>query len=72
MDYFEAKRRRGVVKVAEARGEVADSMEVRIVLIERMNKGELTLEQVQSELARIKRQAKANGKTTRADIWKDA
>lgn len=69
MDYFEAKRRNGLVKSAEADGQIADSMEVRVALIERMKKGELTLDQVQSELKRIKRQAKKNGLITRAQAF---
>lgn len=53
------------LKAEEAAGNVADSMEVRLALIERMNKGELTLAEVQAELKKIKREAKAAGKLTR-------
>jgi hypothetical protein len=57
------------LKRADAAGEVADSMEVRMALIARMHAGELTLEQVQAELKRIKRDAKKNGKVTRAQAF---
>ena len=57
------------LRMAEAAGEIADSMSVRVALIERMNAGELTLEQVQAELKRIKREAKAAGKVTRAQAY---
>lgn len=42
----------------------ADNMDVRMELVRRMNAGELTLEQVQAELARIKREARKAGKQT--------
>ena len=51
---------------SEAAGEVVDSMDVRVALIQRMFAGELTLEQVQAEVKRIKREAARNGKVTRA------
>jgi hypothetical protein len=57
-------------KSAEAADEVADSMEVRLALIGRMKAGELTLEQVQAELARIKRAAKRNGQVTRSEAYR--
>lgn len=63
---FEAKMdKRAEVNRAEAAGEVADSMEVRSALMERVRKGEITLEAAQAELKRIKRGAKAVGKVTR-------
>ena len=49
---------------------VADSLDVRMALIARMNAGEMTLEQVQNELKRIKRGAKAAGKITRAQAYR--
>ena len=70
MDYFKARQKRAFVKSAEESGQVADSMTVRLDLIARMKKGELTLEQVQAELKRIKRGAKSAGKTTRANAWR--
>jgi hypothetical protein len=69
--FWTAQRKRSALKTAEASGVVADSMEVRMALIERMNKGELTLAEVQAELARIKRGAKAAGMTTRNRAFSD-
>lgn len=65
MDEIERRARFERQRAMEAEGRVADSMEVRVALIERMHAGELTLAQVQAELARIKRNAKRNGKITR-------
>ena len=53
------------MRAAEARGEVADSMEVRASIVRRIESGEITPEQGKAELARIKRGAKAAGKVTR-------
>lgn len=69
-DYFAHKARLNDQKKAEADGRVADSMDVRLKLVERMNAGELTLEQVQAELKRIKREAKKNGQITRAQAYR--
>ena len=67
---FEASLdKRANVKACEEKGLVADSMEVRKQLIQRMESGELTLEQVQDELKRIKRNAKKNGQVTRAQAF---
>lgn len=63
--FWRNEARKDAMKAAEASDQVADSMEVRLALIARMDAGELTLEQVQAELARIKRGAKAAGKITR-------
>lgn len=59
------------VKDCEAAGEVADSLDVRIKLIEQMNAGELTFDQVQAELKRIKRNASKSGKITRAQAFRN-
>lgn len=53
------------VKVMEAAGNVADSHEVRLKLMERYHSGEITLEEAQTELKRIKRGAKKNGLITK-------
>ena len=42
MDLLESGRRRKLADDAEARGEVADSMEVRLALMARVKVGELT------------------------------
>lgn len=64
-------RKLGALKDAEARGEVADSMNVRRALIARVAAGELTGEQAQAELARVKREAKRQGKTTRSRVYRE-
>ncbi len=62
--------KRAAVKKAEASGEIADSMEYRKSLVEKMKRGEMTLEQIQSELAKTQRAAKRNGKMTRAEAYR--
>ena len=67
---FEAgldKRRN--LQQCEANGEVADSLDVRMALMEKVKSGECTLEEVQTELKKIKRNAKKNGKITRAQAF---
>jgi hypothetical protein len=54
------------VKQCEAKGIVADSMEVRIAIMKRFQDGEITLEQAQKEINDIKRNAKKNGLITRS------
>lgn len=44
--------------------EVADNRSVRLKLLERVRAGEISLEEAQRELRRIKRDAKKNGKVT--------
>lgn len=67
---FEANLdKRRAVDAADAAGEVADSMAVRTALMERVDSGEITLEQAQAELKRIKRGAKAAGKMTRSQVF---
>ncbi|MBB4342107.1 hypothetical protein [Rhizobium leguminosarum] len=65
MDSIEYRDRREAQRQAEAEGKVADSMEVRKALMQRFHNGEITLEQAQAELAKIKRNAKSNGQITR-------
>lgn len=54
---------------AEAAGQVADSMEVRLALMARVHSGEITLEAAQAELKRIKAGAKKAGKVTRSQAF---
>jgi cell fate (sporulation/competence/biofilm development) regulator YlbF (YheA/YmcA/DUF963 family) len=65
-------RKKDALQDAEASGIVADSMDVRIKLVEKMDAGEMTLEQVQEELKKIKRNAKKNGLKTRAQVWRES
>ena len=70
---FDARReKRAAVDVADAAGEVCDSMEVRKNLMARVHRGEITLPQAQEELKRIKREGKRAGKLTRAQIYSRA
>ena len=67
---FEASiEKRAAVKAAESAGQVADSMDVRMALMDRVHKGEITLEQAQSGLKKIKAKAKSIGKVTRAQAF---
>ena len=61
--------KRANVKACEEKGLIADSKEVRMELIRRMDAGELTLDQVQEELKRIKRNAKKNGMLTQSQAF---
>lgn len=65
MDSIEYRSRRDAQKQAEAEGKVADSLEVRKAIMARFHNGEITLEQAQSEVASLKRNAKRNGQITR-------
>ena len=57
------------VKGAEASGKVADSMDVRLALMARVDRGEITLAQAQAELKKIKASAKKAGMVTRAQAF---
>jgi len=61
--------KRAAVNQAESDGVVADSMEVRLALMEQVKSGEKTLEEVQAELKKIKRLAKKNGMVTRPQAF---
>ncbi|WP_202844736.1 hypothetical protein [Luteimonas saliphila] len=63
--FWTAQERKASLKEAEAAGQVADSMDVRKTLMQRVHSGEITLEHAQAELRKIKRNAKASGKVTR-------
>lgn len=68
--FWRNEARKAAMKSAEESGLIADSQEVRLALITKMNAGEMTLAQVQDELKRIKRGAKRAGKVTRAQAWR--
>jgi hypothetical protein len=63
-------RRRDALNKAEASGEVADSKDYRMALVKRFDAGEITLEEMQKELAETKRKAKREGRLTRNDFYK--
>lgn len=56
--------RRANQKDQEEAGNVADSTDVRMALMQRLHAGEISLEDAQAELKKIKRNAKRNGKLT--------
>lgn len=56
------------LKKAEQDGMVADSMIVRLALMERVKNKEISLEKAQEELKKIQRQAHRQGLYTRNDI----
>ncbi|WP_302088166.1 hypothetical protein [Pseudomonas putida] len=60
------------LQIAEEQGVVADSTEFRQALVAKLQSGDMTLSQVQEELRKVKRDAKRNGKKTRAQIWRSA
>ncbi len=63
---FEASMdKRQNVKQCEDDGVVADSTEVRMALMAKVQSGECTLQEVQAELKKIKRNAKKNGQITK-------
>ena len=70
--FWRAQAQKAALKSAEDSGRVADSIEVRMALMERVKRGELTLEAAQAELAKIKRGAKKAGKVTRNQAFHGA
>ena len=64
--------KRVALQIAEEQGLVADSSEFRASLVAKVHAGEMTIEQVQAELRRVKREAKKNGMKTRDQIWRSA
>jgi len=69
MDFWDKTRKTESANRAELEGRVADSMDVRMSLMERVENGEISLSDAQKELKVIKRNASKNGKTTRAKAW---
>ena len=61
--------KRKAMQEAENAGQVADSMEVRLALMEQVRFQEITLEQAQAKLSKIKRNAKKAGKVTRSQVY---
>lgn len=72
MNFDRAMAGRQAIKDAENDGRVADSMDVRKALMARVTAGEITLEDAQAELKRIKRNAKRNGMVTRNQAFRGA
>jgi hypothetical protein len=68
--FWRTESKKDALRQAEAGGLVADNMEVRTNLMKRVHVGEITLEQAQSELKRIKRGAKSAGLMTRSEAFR--
>lgn len=67
---FEASiDKRDAAKKSEASGQVADSMTVRLALMDSVHRGEITLAQAQAELKKIQNGAKRAGLVTRAQAF---
>ncbi len=67
---FEAAiEKRRAVNDAEAAGQVADSHDVRLAIMKRVQSGEITLAQAQAELKKIQANAKSIGKMTRQQAF---
>lgn len=64
--------KRVALELAEEQGLVADSTELRAALVAKVHSGEMTIEQAQAELRKVKREAKKNGLKTRDQIWRSA
>jgi hypothetical protein len=58
------------IKDAELKGIVADSLAVRKAMLEKVHAGQITLEEAQRQLKKIKSTAKSNGLITRDEAYK--
>jgi hypothetical protein len=72
MDWFTRNQKFDAIRNAEASGKVADSMDVRISIVKRIEAGEISLEEGQRELAALKRNASRNGQTTRNRVFRSS
>lgn len=72
-DWYDRRTdKRVALQIAEKQGLVADSTAFRQALVAKLQSCEMTLDQVQEELRKVKREAKKNGKKTRNQIWRSA
>ena len=72
MDDIRRREKFDAIRSAESSGEVADSMDVRKALMQRVHTGEITLAEAQAQLKKIKRGASKAGQTTRAKVFRSA
>lgn len=56
--------------VAETKGLVADSTQIRLALVDKVSKGLITMDQMQAELKIIQKQAHGIGLYNREDFYK--
>lgn len=72
-DWYDRRTdKRVALQIAEEQGIVADSSALRASLVAKIHAGEMSIEQVQAELRKVKREAKKNGLKTRDQIWRSA
>ena len=72
-DWYDRRMdKRVALQIAEEQGIVADSSALRASLVAKIHAGEMTIDQVQAELRKVKREAKKNGLKTRDQIWRSA
>lgn len=72
-DWYDRRTdKRVALQIAEEQGLVADSTEFRQGLVAKLQSGEMTVQQAQDELRKVKREAKKKGKKTRSQIWRSA
>lgn len=72
-DWYDRRTdKRVALQIAEEQELVADSTEFRQGLVAKLQSGEMTVQQAQDELRKVKREAKKNGKKTRSQIWRSA
>lgn len=65
-------RKKHALSDSEEAGDVADSLDVRVKLLGRVESGEISLEEAQVQLAKIKNGAKSKGLKTRSEIWRES
>jgi hypothetical protein len=68
--FWKIQTQKAALKQAEGEGRVADNIEHRKRLMQRVHDGEITLEQAQAELKVVKRTASKNGQVTRSQARK--
>lgn len=69
--FWRNREKRWAVKNAEKAGIVADNLDYRKALMQRVYSGKISLEDAQKELAKTKRNAKRNGQITRAKAFRE-
>lgn len=57
------------VRKAEREGKIADSLPVRKAILDKVFAGQLTLEEAQQEMNRLKSTAKKKGLLTTEQVW---
>jgi phosphosulfolactate phosphohydrolase-like enzyme len=62
-------RKRKAVDEWMKAGIIADNDDVRLALMQKVHSGEITLEQAQDQLKKIKKNAKKNGQLTKAQAF---